>query len=396
MSVSVFDRILCIVLDGVGVGEAPDAADYGDTGSDSLGNTARRVGALRLPTLERLGLGNIARIDGVLPVEKPGACFGRLAPASPGKDSTTGHWELMGCAVERPFATYPDGFPEKIVSAFESAAGVRVLGNTAASGTEIIAELGARHLQSRRPILYTSQDSVFQIAAHKDVVPLEELYAMCRIARVILDDYNVARVIARPFEGLVGGFYRTSERRDFSIEAPGRTVLDALKTAGKKVLTIGKIDDLFSGRGITRAVHTRDNREGMKATLDALQEKDWSFVFTNLVDFDTMWGHRNDARAYALGLEEFDSYLVDLMKTLDEGSLLIITSDHGNDPTTASTDHSREYVPLIAYCSGMTAGTNLGTRRTLSDVGRTILENFAIDSSFPGESFLQAVEGARG
>jgi len=389
-----FDTILCIVLDGVGVGEAPDAAEYGDTGSDSLGNTARHVGALRLPTLERLGLGNIANIDGVRPVDTPGACTGRLTPASAGKDSTIGHWELMGCQVERPFATFPDGFPPDIVSAFESATEVRLLGNIAVSGTQIIAQLGSLHLQSGRPIVYTSQDSVFQIAAHKDVIAVDDLYAMCRAARTILDEHNVARVIARPFEGNEGGFYRTSERRDFSIEPPGVTVLDSLEASGRKVLTIGKIDDLFAGRGITRAVHTRDNREGMKATLDALRD-DWSFIFTNLVDFDTMWGHRNDARAYALGVEEFDSYLVDLLGALDERTLLILTSDHGNDPTTASTDHSREYVPLIACCRGMSAGVDLGTRQTLSDVGRTIADNFEIEGSFPGESFLSVIEGVR-
>lgn len=390
-----FPRIVCIVLDGVGVGEAPDAERFGDAGSDSLGNTSRIVGPLRLPTLGRMGLGCILPLEGVPADPSPVAFHGRMIPRSQGKDSTSGHWELMACVVERPFPVYPSGFPRELVGEFERRIGRSVIGNRPASGTAIIQELGEEHVRSRRPILYTSQDSVFQLAAHESVIPPEELYAYCKIARSLLSgDHAVARVIARPFAGSPGGYYRTTGRKDFSLSPSGRTVLDALVEGGHSVLAIGKIHDLFAGRGITRSVPTRNNREGMQATLDAVGETRWSLVFTNLIDFDMMWGHRNDARAYALGLEEFDSFLPLLLDTVDEDVLLVITSDHGNDPTTPSTDHSRECVPLIVYHKRAAADPSrrsLGARRTFADVGRTIADNFDLTEEFPGASFLSDI-----
>jgi phosphopentomutase len=387
-----FQKVLCIILDGVGVGEAPDAADFGDEGSNSLGNTSRFVGSLRLPTLGRMGLGNIVPVEGVGTCPAPVAFHGKMAPASKGKDSTSGHWELMGCVVAEPFPVYPGGFPAEIVAQFEQRIGRKVLGNKPASGTAIIQELGPAHMESGRPILYTSQDSVFQVAAHEAVIPREELYRYCEIARSIMrGPHNVARIIARPFAGDVGGFYRTGGRRDFSLPPIRRTVLDALVESGKAVLAIGKIHDLFAGQGISRQVPTRNNREGMEATLEAVVDPAWSLVLTNLIDFDMMWGHRNDARAYALGLEEFDSYLPGLLARLEDDTLLIITSDHGNDPTTPSTDHSREYVPLLAYHRRLetrAGGRDLGTHRTFADVGRTIADNFSLEENWPGSSFL--------
>lgn len=387
-----FRQVVCIVLDGVGAGEAPDAAAFGDAGSNSLGNTAIQVGSLRLPSLGRLGLGNILPIEGVPPAASPAGFHGKMAPASAGKDSTSGHWELMGCVVDRPFPVYPSGFPPDLVDEFERLIGRKVIGNKAASGTEIIEELGPMHLSTGMPILYTSQDSVFQLAAHEKVTPANELYRFCVIARSLLQGaHGVARVIARPFAGDPGGFYRTSGRRDFSLPPPARTVLDALDGAGIAVHAIGKIHDLFRGRGISSHEPTQNNREGIEATIQAALRTDRPFVFTNLIDFDMMWGHRNDARAYALGLEEFDSYLAVLLDRMGAGTLLVITSDHGNDPTTASTDHSREYVPLIVYhrgLDGLRGERSLGTRRTFADVGRTIAHNFGLSGDFPGTSFL--------
>ena len=385
-----FSKIICIVLDGVGVGESPDAASYGDTGSNSLANVARHVGSLRLPSLERMGLGNVIPIEGVPPHANPTGCYGHMRPASAGKDSTTGHWELMGCVPEEPFPTYPQGFPDDVIERFEKAIGRRILGNKTASGTEIINELGEQHLKTSRPIVYTSQDSVFQIATHESISSTGELYEYCKIARAILaPPHGVARVIARPFAGDPGRFYRTPHRRDFSQPPPVPTVLDALTVSGRRVVTIGKISDLFAGRGITSSIRTKSNQDGMQTTIRENQKGDWALIFTNLVDFDTMWGHRNDARAYALGLEEFDSCLIELLPVLDAKTLLVITSDHGNDPTTPSTDHSRENVPLLVYCRGLKKGIDLGVRRTFADVGKTIAENFELDIDVPGESFLE-------
>ena len=380
------------MLDGVGVGEAPDAGDYGDAGSDSVGNTARAVGGLRMPNLQRLGLGNVCDILGVAPAAHPGAHFGVMRPAAAGKDSTSGHWELMGCVLDSKMPVYPEGFPDDVIDAFSRVTGRSVLGNKAASGTEIIKELGERHVESGDLIVYTSQDSVFQVAAHEDVIPPEQLYRYCESARSILSPpHQVGRVIARPFLGRPGGFYRTDRRKDFSVEPPRDTALDRLSRAGLSVVTIGKIDELFSGRGIANTFHTGDNRDGMNRTLEAARGElvpGAGFVFTNLVDFDTMWGHRNDARAYALGLEEFDSFLSAFMPALRDDDLLIMTSDHGNDPTTPSTDHSREQVPLLVWYAGLARGRSLGVRDTFADVGATVEENFSTDSANAGEAMV--------
>lgn len=390
-----FSRIFCVVLDGVGVGEAPDAAKYGDAGSNSVGNTSRAVGGLRMPNLQRLGLGNLCDILGVAPVGEARAHHGVMRPQAAGKDSTSGHWELMRCVLDRPMPVYPEGFPEAVIEAFRRATGRGVLGNKVASGTEIIKELGEQHVATGDLIVYTSQDSVFQVAAHEEVVPVEQLYRYCRSARSILSPpHHVGRVIARPFRGSAGGYYRTERRKDYSMEPPGDTTLDRLCAAGVVVVTVGKIDDLFCQRGITVAVHTRNNREGMKRTLEAARgrlEPRAQFVFTNLVDFDTMWGHRNDARAYALGLEEFDSFLSEFVPALGQGDLLIVTSDHGNDPTASSTDHSRELVPLLVWHPKLAGGRSLGVRETFADVGATVEENFGIgvDDAGPGTSFLE-------
>jgi len=328
---------------------------------------------------------------GVAPVPDPAAHFGRMTPVAAGKDSTIGHWELMGCVVDRALPVYPGGFPPEVMAAFEAAIGRGTLGNRPASGTAIIAELGDAHVASGRPIVYTSQDSVFQVAAHEDVIPVDELYRMCGQARTLLrGEHAVGRVIARPFAGASGGYHRTPRRRDFSLAPPRDTVLDRLVAAGRRVHTIGKIDDLFAGRGITSAEHTRDNHDGMRRTLDAL-DGDADMVFVNLVDFDTMWGHRNDARAYALGLEEFDSFLAGLLPRLATGDLLIVTSDHGNDPTTPGTDHSREYVPLIVWHAGLRAGADLGTRASLADAGATVAEALGVPAPASGTSFLGQV-----
>lgn len=386
-----FSRIFCVVLDGVGVGEAPDAADYGDVGSNSLGNTARAVGGLRLPNLERMGLGNVCDIPGVPPTIVPIAHHGRMRPVAAGKDSTSGHWELMGCVLDEPMPVYPEGFPADLIAEFSRATGRGVIGNKPASGTEIIKELGDRHVETGDLIVYTSQDSVFQIAAHEEIVPVGELYRCCEAARSMLSPpHSVARVIARPFVGRSGAYYRTERRRDFSVSPPSDTVLDRLVASGRDVVTIGKIDDLFAGRGITRAVHSRDNREGMQRTLEMVRDVTGGLIFTNLVDFDTMWGHRNDARAYALGLEDYDSFLSEFMPALDENDMLIITSDHGNDPTTPSTDHSREEVPLLVWFGGLARGSALGVRKTFADVGATVAQNFGVDSE-AGESFLDKI-----
>jgi phosphopentomutase len=392
-----FRQVICIVLDGVGAGEAPDAAAFGDTGSNSLANTARQVGSLRLPSLGRLGLGNVVPIEGVPPAAQPSGFHGRMAPAAAGKDSTSGHWEIMGCVIKEPFPVYPSGFPPDLVGEFEKRIGRKVIGNKPASGTAIIEELGEAHVNTGRPILYTSQDSVFQLAAHEAVISREELYRICETARTLLSGpHAVARVIARPFAGSPGAFYRTAGRKDFSLVPPSRTVLDALVENGVPVFAIGKINDLFCGRGISDHAPTKSNREGIELTIEAAGRPDRPFVFTNLIDFDMMWGHRNDARAYALGLEEFDSFLPVLFDRFGDETLLIITSDHGNDPTTPSTDHSREYVPLIVYhrrTDRVSGGRDLGTRATLADVGRTIAENFRLRAEFPGESFLSKISG---
>jgi len=387
-------RCVVVVLDGLGVGELPDADQYGDRGSATLQNTARAVGGLRLANLQRLGLGNVVPVDGVPPAEAPAACFGRMAERSPGKDSTTGHWELMGVHLDRPFPTYPHGFPAEVMEAFERAIGTRTLGNRPASGTQIIEELGPEHLRTGYPIVYTSADSVFQIAAHEEVIPVDRLYEMCRIARGILQGpHAVSRVIARPFVGRPGAFVRTGRRRDFSLEPPRPTVLDRLVEAGYPVWAVGKVADLFSGRGITRSLPSRDDVDGVLQAARALAELDRGLVFATLVDLDTKYGHRNDPAGYARNLEAIDGALPALLDALRPGDLFVLTADHGNDPTTPSTDHSREYVPLLAGGPQLRAGVDLGVRETFSDVGATVAEALGVAWEGPGRSFLRELVG---
>ncbi|HEX4835189.1 MAG TPA: phosphopentomutase [bacterium] len=387
------DRIIVIVLDSCGVGEAPDAALYGDEGASTLPHTADACGGLHLPVLGRLGLGRIAPIRGVLPDPAPAGAFGKMAEVSAGKDSTTGHWELMGVRVEKPFPTYPHGFPPEVIEPFQARIGRRILGNRPASGTVIIAELGEEHLRTGFPIVYTSADSVFQIAAHEDRIPVEELYRYCRIAREILaGPHAVSRVIARPFVGEPGRFVRTDRRRDFSLPPPEPTVLDHLQAAGVPVVAIGKISDLFAGRGISEEIHTHDDRDGLEQTLRAMRAARRGLVFTNLVDLDSRFGHRNDPRGYGNDLEMIDTHLVPVVAGLGDRDLLLITADHGNDPTTPGTDHTREYVPLLVAGPRVRGGADLGVRRTFADVGATVAAALGAAPPRGGQSFLgQAV-----
>ena len=383
-------RAILFVLDGVGIGELPDAADYGDEGSNTLANMAKAVGGLNLPNLQRMGLGNIERIEGVPPAEKPIACYGKMREVSAGKDTTTGHWEIAGVIREKPFPTYPNGFPPEIIEAFEKAIGRKVLGNKPASGTAIIEELGEEHLRTGYPIVYTSADSVFQIAAHEEIVPVEQLYEWCRIAREILrGEHEVARVIARPFIGTPGNFKRTPRRRDFSVPPPYPTLLDALTEAGLKVVTVGKIDDIFAGRGVTFAIHTSDNRDGMQQVETLTVQGDFDFLWCTLVDFDTVYGHRNNPQGFAQALKEFDEWLGNFLPKLMGGDLLIITADHGNDPTTLSTDHSREYVPLLIWTPSLKEGKPLGVRQTFADVAATIADWLKVEWRGAGKSCLK-------
>jgi phosphopentomutase len=375
-------------MDSVGIGELPDAAAYGDQGSNTLANIARRV-PLQIPTLRALGLPRLVPLRGVQPVDDPLAAYGRMAEASAGKDSVTGHWEMMGIVLDRPFPVFPSGFPPELISEFERRIGRRTLGNVVASGTEIIERLGAEHVRTGRPIVYTSADSVFQIAAHESVVPIDELYRYCDVAfGLAARGLGIGRVIARPFVGEPGRFKRTANRRDFALPATDATLLDRLTERGTPVVAIGKIKDLFAGRGISRAVHTASDDEGMDAVETALDQTRAGLIFVNLVDFDTVYGHRNDVQGYAANLERFDARLGEVLPRLKSGDLLIVTADHGNDPTTPSTDHSREYVPLLAYGARVRAGVNLGLRQTFADLGQTLAEVFGVEPLKHGTSFL--------
>jgi len=385
-----FRRVILIVLDSVGIGEMPDAAEYGDQSSDTLGNIFR-VRPCRLPNLVRLGLGNIRPIENLMPAAAPEGAYGKAALASRGKDTTTGHWEMAGIILETAFPTYPKGFPPEVISVFEAAIGRRTLGNYPASGTEIIQALGAEHLRTGFPIVYTSADSVFQIAAHEGVIPLESLYEMCQTARGILQgEHRVGRVIARPFVGNPGQFRRTTHRRDYAIEPPAGMLLDNLQAHGVFTYGVGKIHDIFCGRGLAGYVKIENNADGMAKTMEAMQQHPAGLLFINLVDFDMLYGHRNDVEGYARALEEFDVALGDLLDRMDARDLLLITADHGCDPTTPSTDHSREYVPILAAGARVRHGTNLGTRSTLADLGQTVAENFGVRLAH-GSSFLNTL-----
>jgi phosphopentomutase len=384
-------RAAIIVLDGVGVGAAPDAAAYGDVGSDTLANTANAVGGFDLPALESLGLGRIKPITGVSASTSPTGAWGSMIPRSAGKDSTTGHWEIAGLHIERPFPTYPNGFPPELIDEFSRATGRPVIGNVVASGTVVIDRFGAEHMRTGAWIVYTSADSVFQIAAHEGVIPLAELYAACDVARrLLVEPHNVSRVIARPFEGNPGAFSRVSHhRRDVSIEPPGETLLDALAAAGIARSGVGKVDDLFAKRAIT-ATHTLNNAAGIAGILEWLRSGGGGFLFVNLVDFDQLFGHRNDAAGFYGALREFDRALPSIVSTLREDDLIFITADHGNDPTTPSTDHARECAPLLV-AGPRVRPVDLGRRSTFSDLGATVAEWFGLSFRGRGESFLASL-----
>jgi phosphopentomutase len=381
-------RVILIVIDSVGAGELPDAAKYGDTGSNTLGNTAKAVGGLMLPNLEKMGLGNIIEIKGVGQHKAPTAFWGKMAEVSAGKDTTSGHWEIMGLHLDTPFPTYPDGFPPDVIEKFEHAIGRKVIGNIPASGTGIIDELGPRQMQTGELIVYTSADSVFQIAAHEETISIDDLYRYCEIAREILSgEHSVGRVIARPYVGKPGNFERTHRRRDYSVKPTGKTVLDFLKDAGLAVFGVGKIYEIFAGQGLTGQIHTESNAHGIEETLKAMDVVDRGLIFTNLVDFDSKWGHRNDAEGYAKGLEYFDSRVPEIIERLCSDDVLVVTADHGCDPTTSSTDHSREYVPLIVFGKELCSPKTLGVRKQFSDLGKTVADLLGVDAPVSGESF---------
>lgn len=382
-------RVLLIVIDSAGIGELPDAAAYGDEGSNTLGNIARHV-PLGLPALRSLGLSRVVDIGGDTPA--PHGAFGRMAEASPGKDSVTGHWEIAGLVLDRPFPTFPLGFPRDLIREFERRIGRPTLGNIAASGTAIIDEYGAEHLRTGAPIVYTSADSVFQIAAHEAVVPIDELYDICRVAfDLIARGLGVGRVIARPFIGAPGHFQRTANRRDFALAPAGPTLLDRLTAAGHPVVGLGKVEDLFAGQGLTRAAHTTSDEHGMDLVALELGRTERGLIFVNLVDSDMVYGHRNDVAGYAANLERIDRRLAALLPRLQPADLLIVTADHGNDPTTPSTDHSREHVPVLLWGAAVRAGVDLGTRPTFADLGQTLADLFGVAPLDHGTSFLSEI-----
>ena len=390
-----FTRVILLVIDSAGIGELPDAAVYGDEGSNTIGNIAAQVG-LAVPCLRSLGLGRVVALGpshtGTEPT--PRGAFGRMAEASPGKDSVTGHWEMAGVVLERPFPTFPAGFPAEIIAEFERRIGRGTLGNVVASGTDIIDRLGDEHVRTGRPIVYTSADSVFQVAAHEDVIPIAEQYRMCEAAFDLVGrGLGVGRVIARPFVGAPGAYKRTANRHDYALQPTGTTLLDALTAEGQTVVTIGKVRDLFAGRGITRALPTVSDSDGIGTLMRTLAELPGGLVFANLVDSDTQYGHRNDVAGYAANLERIDAGLADAVQQLRSGDLLVVTADHGNDPTTPSTDHSREYVPVLVVGDGVPRGRDLGTRSTFADLGQTIAANFGVGPLEHGSSFLDDLTG---
>ncbi|WP_400163860.1 phosphopentomutase [Brevibacillus sp. TJ4] len=385
-----FSRVFLIVLDSVGIGELPDAARFGDEGAHTLGHIAERVEGFRLPEMEKLGLGNIAPLHNVAAVQHPRAHYGKMQEISMGKDTTTGHWELMGLHVSTPFNTYPNGFPQTLIEEFEQRIGRKVLGNKVASGTDILDELGEQHMQTGDVIVYTSADSVFQVAAHEEVIPLEELYRICEVARelTLRDEFAVTRVIARPFVGTPGQFTRTANRHDYSVKPFAPTVMNRLQDAGLASIAIGKISDIYADEGVTKAIRTKDNMDGVDQLLKTMQESFTGLGFVNLVDFDAKYGHRRDPEGYGKALMEFDARIPELLSALQENDLLIITADHGNDPVHHGTDHTREYVPLLVVHKDLQEGNNLGIRGTFADVGATIADNFGVKSPDIGKSFL--------
>lgn len=387
-------RVIIIVLDSVGIGEMPDAGDYGDAGSHTLGNTARLRGGLDLPNLQNLGLGNIEPINGVSAVLHPKGSYGKMAEKSIGKDTTTGHWEMAGVVLERALPTFPSGFPIEFIQRYESAIGRAVIGNEVASGTEIIQRLGEEHVRTGKPIVYTSADSVFQVAAHEEVIPLSELMRICEIARAMLtDELEVGRVIARPFLGDVGEFYRTTNRHDYAMVPPHKILLDYIQEQGLEVCAVGKIKDIYAGRGVTDFVTSKGNMESVDKTLDYMAKVNAGLIMSNLVDFDMLYGHRNDVEGYAKALEEFDARLPEIYAAMRPEDMLIITADHGCDPTMPSTDHTREYVPLLVYGPNLDKGVKLGVRSSFADLGATVAEYLGTDQIANGKSFYAEVKG---
>ncbi|KOP66410.1 phosphopentomutase [Bacillus sp. FJAT-18019] len=385
-----FNRIHLIVLDSVGIGEAPDAADFDDIGSDTLGHIARECGGLNMPNMAALGLSNIREIEGVPVADKPRAYYTKMQEASNGKDTMTGHWEIMGLYIDTPFRVFPDGFPDELIKRIEEKTGRKVIGNKPASGTEIIDELGEEHVKTGALIVYTSADSVLQIAAHEDVVPLKELYEICEFCREITleDPYMLGRIIARPFVGEVGSFKRTANRHDYALKPFGRTTMNEMKDAGLDVIALGKISDIYDGEGVTKAVRTVSNMDGMDKMVQTLDESFKGLSFLNLVDFDAVYGHRRDPKGYGQALEDYDQRLPEVFDRMTNDDLLIITADHGNDPTYKGTDHTREYVPLLIYSPRFAEGKELPLRKTFADIGATVADNFGVKLPEHGTSFL--------
>ncbi|HEY2493224.1 MAG TPA: phosphopentomutase [Paenibacillus sp.] len=386
-----FKRICFIVLDSVGIGEAPDAAEFGDEGSHTLGHILERVQDLKLPHMQQMGLANIASIPPLSPVDKPTAYFGKMQEVSVGKDTMTGHWELMGLKIDIPFNTYPDGLPAELIQLFEEKTGRKVIGNKPASGTDILVEYGEEQMKTGAWIVYTSGDSVFQLAAHEDVIPLEELYEACRIARelTMAPEFSVGRVIARPYVGEPGHFTRTPNRHDYAVKPPEPTIMNAVQDVGKKVIAVGKINDIFTGEGVSESYPTKSNEHGIEVTIEQLSQDFTGFLFTNLVDFDSLYGHRRDPEGYGRALEVFDQALPDIISKIGEDDLLIISADHGNDPVHSGTDHTREFVPLLVYSPRFTTISDLGILSSFSDVGATIADNFGAQAPKYGTSFLK-------
>lgn len=384
------NRVILIVLDSLGIGQMPDAEKFGDHHVDTLGHIAESMPELKIPNLERLGLGLIDGVSSKIKrTDKAEGSYGRCQEASNGKDTITGHWEIAGIITEEPFLTFHDGFPAEFIQKFEEKIGRKVIGNYAASGTEIIKDLGAEHIATGKPIVYTSADSVFQIAAHEEIIPPEQLYEICKEARKLLvGNWQVGRVIARPFIGKDGNYTRTANRRDFAVSPPEKTVLDHICDAKKKVWAVGKIEDIFNGCGITDAIHTKDNMDGVDQTLLLMKEDFSGLIFTNLVDFDAKFGHRRDPEGYGAALEEFDARMPEIMAGLKEGDCLMLCADHGNDPAYTGFDHTREYVPLMVYGKTVKAGVNLGTRSSFADIGATIAEILQVNPAKAGKSFL--------
>ncbi|USK42994.1 phosphopentomutase [Cytobacillus oceanisediminis] len=394
MSAYTYKRVFLIVMDSVGIGEAPDADKFGDKGADTIGHIAEKMNGLKMPNMGKLGLSNISEIKGIEKAEKPMAFYTKMQEASNGKDTMTGHWEIMGLNIQTPFRVFPDGFPQELISELEARTGRKIIGNKPASGTEILVELGEEHMKTGALIVYTSADSVLQIAAHEDIIPIEEQYEICKIARELtLDEkYMVGRVIARPFIGEPGNFQRTSNRHDYALKPFDRTVMNEMADIGLDVLAIGKISDIFDGEGVTEAIRTTSNMDGMDKLIETFEKEFTGLSFLNLVDFDALFGHRRDPEGYGKALEEFDERLPEVFEKMQDGDLLMITADHGNDPVHHGTDHTREYVPLLVYSKDMEEGQELPISETFADIGATIADNFNVKMPAFGKSFLNQLK----